>query len=148
MVKFVPLFTAIVLISIFSISLLVGLIDFQLQNVTTEKITDDSKIQNLTTDFESSLNSIKSGAEKSNDEFTNSTVSTGGIIPFITAVSGIWGVFRNGISLVYNIVIVYIGTEILGSSPIIGYITGGILAIIIIVIISAIVYWVSRGEGG
>lgn len=147
MAKLISVIIPLLLLAGFILALLLGGISFQLQNNTPSKITDDSKIQNLTSDLASALSLSSSNANSANQAFSNSSISTSGVTPFISAVGGIWTVITKGPVLLYNIISLFVFETLFGN-PAAFFISGIVATIFILIIISAVVYWVSRGEGG
>lgn len=147
MVKFVPIMTAIILASIFTIALITGGAMLQIQNNAKTKITEDSSIGNLSSDITQTLDETSSNAQTADTAFTNSSVTTTGVTPYVNAIGGLWQILKRGPVLTYNIISAFIFQKLLGNSAAF-LLTSALAAIFILIVISAIVYWISRGEGG
>lgn len=148
MVKFVPIMIALILTGMFTIALLYGGILFQITNDAPVKITDDPEIANLSTDISSSLGETSNNLNSADQSFSNSTITTTGVIPYVNAISGVWQVIKKGPTLGYNIISTFIFDKLLGGDPTAFVIVSALAAILMLIVISAVVYMVSRGEAG
>jgi hypothetical protein len=148
MVKFVPLMTMIIVSAMFALALITGGVMFQAQNNAPNPMINDPTIGNLSADLNTNLQASGNNAKTADQSFTNSSIitNTGGV-PFMSAIGGVWKVIKVGPMLIYNVFANFLFAKLFGSA--LGTtITLSIAGIIILITISAVIYWVSRGEGG
>lgn len=146
MAKFVPLMIGLIMVGIFSISLLTGGVMIQLQN-DAPLITNDSDIGAFYTSVNDTLYSSATSTTSANEAFTNSSIQTSGAGPYMSAVGGIWNVIKGAPVGLFNLVVTLIFVKIFGDAAAV-VLTIATASIVTLVIISAVVLWVSRGEGG
>lgn len=147
MARFVPLMIALIMLGMFSIALITGGTMFQLQNGAPEPLINDSSVSAFYQSINSSLYSSAAGAQTANEAFSNSSIQTTGVTPYISALGGIWKILKASPVVMYNLVVDIVFGKIFGDSATI-VIVSALSAILVLILISAIVYLLSRGEGG
>lgn len=145
MAKFVPLTITLILLSIFSLSLLAGFIDIQTQNNAPLAVDiNNSYINDLYNDLNSNISTSVDGFNSASNTFENSSINTGGNNIYIDSLSGVWKTIKRGpvdsVTTLLNVVY----TEVFGANRL--YLAV-VLAILSIIIISAVAKLIMRGEG-
>jgi hypothetical protein len=148
MAKFMPIIIALLITGMFAIALLSGIMSFQKENDAVIKITDDPEIGELYSNISSSLSTTSDNANVADNSFKNSTTETTGVTPYITAIGGIWKLIKVGPTLIWKVLVTFIFDKLLGGDPAAFIIATSLAAILVLMIISAVVYMISRGEGG
>jgi len=150
MVKLVPLATAFLVLGGFILSLILGGAIIQSQNGVplVNSISNNSAINSLTANLTNSLTSSGGEGQSGLNTFQNSSIQTSGVIPYISAAGGIWSGLIHEPVAIFNFVTAFIFNGIFGGNTAALIITSMVVFILTISIISAVVYLVSRGEGG
>lgn len=147
MVKFVPLIFSILALGVFAFAFLTGSIMFQTQNNISTGLANDTAVSEFYGNITQTLASFSSDANTANTAFNQSSVTVTGITPFVNAVTGIWRIMKAAPVVLYNLTAGLIFGKIVGSTA--GFIIAGVLAgILIIMVISAVILFITRGEGG
>ena len=142
---FVPIIIILLLFGLFAVALINAGIMIGNQNEAEQNIGDNAIIKDYYESVNQSLIDSSSNADSANQAFSNSSVSTTGSFPYVNAVSGIWKVIKNAPITVYNLTIGLLIGTIFGDSVIVW---ATLSAIIILIIVAAIVKWITQGEGG
>jgi hypothetical protein len=147
MVRFVPIVTSLLLISLFIIAFVgVGLI-IASDNNSNQTIGNDASLTSFNGALINATTNEASQIDASQAAFSNSSITTTGVFPYVNAVGGIWKTLKTTPILVYNLTIGFVLVKILGSTTA-AIVTTILASILAIVIISAVVLWITRGEGG
>lgn len=149
MAKFVPLMIWAIVFGVFSLLLLIGWDFIAITNniPTNMRLNNDSTTASFYTDLNSTLVTTSENISDANEVFTNSSITTVGVTPYMTSLGAIWKVIKGGPVTLYNLFANYMFPILFGSAAA-TVLTSTIAAIIILITISAVVYWISRGEGG
>lgn len=147
MARFVPLIIALCMLGVFSFALITGGVMFQVQNNVSVTLTNDSATNAFYQSINTSLSDYSNDANAANTAFSNSSITTTGVTPFINAIGGIWKILKASPVIIYNVVIGLIFGKLLGSAAAL-VVTSVLAGILILILISAVIYFVSRGEGG
>ena len=147
MAKFTPIMIGLMLSAAFSFCLIYGGILLQVQNNAPILITGDNATNDFYTQINETLYDSLSNNAIASAAFENSSIQTSGANVFISAVGGIWKVMKVAPVAVYNLVITYGFAKLVGNEAAFA-IVSVIAGIFAIILISAAVYYITRGEGG
>lgn len=147
MAKFTPIMIGLLLTAAFSYAVFFGGIMMQSQNNAPILFIGDSENNQFYQQINETLYDASTDAAIAQGAFENSSIQTSGVVPFVSALGGIWKVLRNAPITVYNLVITYGLGKLFGNEAALA-IVSIVGAVITIILISAIILYVSRGEGG
>lgn len=147
MAKFVPLLIALLMLGIFSFAFLAGGINLQVQNDAPILLNNDSATRYFYQSINDTLYDSSDNFADANQAFSNSSITTTGVVPYLDAIGGVWKIMKTAPLVIYNLVIGLTFAKLFGDQAalVITSVLGGIM---IIIIISAVVFMISRGEAG
>lgn len=142
----IPILTALIISGIYIIAMIMGGVTLQLQNDAPVLITNDSALSQFYLSLNSSISEATSNTQTANQAFTNSSIQTTGVTPFLSAVGGIWKILTTAPVAIFNVVVNFIFVKIIGN-PVGLLFVGAVGSILLMMIISGVIKLVSRGEG-
>ena len=147
MVKFRPIVVNLLLFGLVAFAIIsFGLLWAQ-QNNPAQSIANDPAIGTLNSTLYGNLTSNYDTTQNNSNSFDNSSITTNTNLPYIESVGGVWKTLKTAPVVIYQLTVGYAFRYLLGddTSAVVTAVVGAILALMII---SAVVYWISRGEGG
>lgn len=147
MVKFVPLMWWTILSGVFILSLIIGGSLFATYNGNSNILLSDPELNNLSSGITDSLTTTTANTATESGAFSNSSITTTGVTPFISATGGIWKTITIGPNLIWNTLVTFVFTKIFGDAASL-VIFGVVSSLLMLAIISSVIYLVARGEGG
>ena len=138
---------SLIVVGLYVIALLTGGIMLQVQNDAPILLTEDVQVSSLYNSLNDSISDVSTNSQAAYESFSNSSIITSGVTPFLSAVGGMWKLIVNAPVQIISATFIFITTTIFGS-PVIGTLfLGAVGSIILLIIISGVVKFVSRGEG-
>ena len=142
--KLFPWLTGAMAFGVFFLALALGGIAFQTSNNVANPISNNPNLISTVSTLNSTLLSTSANVSSGYSTFGgNSTVTTGGVIPYISVVGGIWKLLTAGLFSISNVILGWalptlFGTQIQGLITIV---LGAIFAVATIVMV---IYLVTR----
>lgn len=142
-----PILIWFLVLGLFAVAIITGPIMMAEQNGSNQTIGDDASISAYYKSVNNSLASNYKNTTKSEQAFSNSTLTLTGGIPFVDSIWGIWKTLKAVPITIYQLTADVFFERIFGDNSK-GIVFAVMASIILITIIFAIVILISRGESG
>ena len=142
----ISIIATLIVSAIYIISLVFGGLTLQAQNDAPILLSDNPNLNNLYVSLNDSVNDANDNVDNAYQAFTNSSIITTGVTPFLSAIGGVWKLMINAPVQIFTAIFDFLGAMIFNGPTGILFI-GGVGAILLLMLISAVIKLVSRGEG-
>lgn len=139
-----PILVSLLLSGLFALALITGGVMIAEQNNPSQSIGNEPYIANFSESINQSLVSARTSSQDADELLTNSSVTTTTNIVFVDAVSGMWKILRNAPTTIWQVTGGLMVRTIGVPLTVIALIT----SILIIVLLIAIVRFITTGQGG
>lgn len=142
-----PFIISILLLGLLAMAVINAGILIAHDNNSKNSIANDTDINNYASSLQNSLANASETADKTDESFRNSTISTSGGVVFVDAIGGLWTTLIEVPSMIMKLTTNLVKGKILGDTAFYAVI-GVISAILVITLILAVWKLVGTGEGG